>query len=840
MNKGLSIFNLARETIKGWFPTSKGMENACIPFIGTNEEKFLYYAEYNPEILTIERADIGEDFSQKYNIHRSVLIPIIIPYEWNGKSYKYFPDFLLTLKSGEVIVVEVGSIEEKEKEKSLSKAMAAIDYCKNRGWEYWLIVSNNILTEKRKNNYTNLKSFDKPMYIKQEIQNKISSLFKTNNLELTINYFINDLCQLYTVEEIVMSLMELMNHAAKEGRLVFDFDNNEITKESSFKILEEAELSIVPKRINVPYEQIIEKFNNSLGPDEETQEESTKITCFDVEQLPSDKKEEFFRKRAAVLEAISFKREGSMKNIAQKYDLKRSSLYRFIDNYIKYGDSSLFPYSSYNGRQSFIREEVKGIIKKIATKRRDWGAMQIFESDELKKAVISLSKQKNELISIPSYHQIYRYLKNLNEEDDAFPLTPRERSKKGKVSTLGAWVRSISSYMDHVQVDAHWLDIKIVTQDKQNIAGKLWAVVLIDVKTAMIVGYSLSLKAPMEEDYMMALKVCIESKYKITSQYNCENSWPGSGIPRRILSDNGKIFVSKRATDVLVKRFGIIEEIAPPYVPDIKGSIEALFTWVVNRLTSRLPGFTKNRDPKEVNKEALQTGITFEDFEELFVKAIVDGYNQEWDDLRGHTRFNLWIAEERDKGSLVPTWLGSKDELKLLLMKEEQNRKVDRHGISFLGRYYQQKSMLNALLNQHVSIRYDKRDISVIYVYLQDGRYFCEAYCQELMGKRRSVWEDQILRREKKAQKKFYNLKARANTNNNISNVKNKKPKKLKEKEAQFIEQARIFDKQDIHTENVNEVLSSTRIKNIGKEAIEPQAFNITEFSFKKPKIRRI
>jgi putative transposase len=94
------------------------------------------------------------------------------------------------------------------------------------------------------------------------------------------------------------------------------------------------------------------------------------------------------------------------------------------------------------------------------------------------------------------------------------------------------------------------MDIKIVTNDREAVAGKVWVIALVDVKTSNMLGYSLSLKTPMEEDYMMALKCCIEPKDSLVSRYECKNDWPCYGIPRKILSDNGKIFISKRSTDV--------------------------------------------------------------------------------------------------------------------------------------------------------------------------------------------------------------------------------------------------------------------------------------------------
>jgi hypothetical protein len=228
-------------------------------------------------------------------------------------------------------------------------------------------------------------------------------------------------------------------------------------------------------------------------------------------------------------------------------------------------------------------------------------------------------------------------------------------------------------------------------------------------------------------------------------------------------------------------------------------------------LISRLPGNTKGRDKDVVSAEVLQAGLTLQEFEKLFVNAIVDVYNQEWDKLRGQTAYNLWVLEDLENCLIPPMWLGNKDELKLLLMKEEKSRIVDRHGISFRGRFYQNITMLRALQNQRIQIRYDKRDISVIYVYTNDGVYFCEAYCDELRGTRLSIWEDDIRKSKVREQIRENNLPASRNMDTIVSHSKKKRSKKtIGERQAQFIEQVKIFDEQDIHIGSVEETFRST------------------------------
>ena len=239
-----------------------------------------------------------------------------------------------------------------------------------------------------------------------------------------------------------------------------------------------------------------------------------------------------------------------------------------------------------------------------------------------------------------------------------------------------SFVLSIASPALICQVDEHTFDQLVVTSDGTVITRHVHGAVLVCVKTAAILGAVLSLDSLKEEDYMRLVKMALEPKDRITALYECSHRWPCSGKPAVIFHDRGKIFTSERATQVLVDRLGITTEQAPPYAPSAKGTVEALFTWVTRKFTHRLPGTTKatpaDRGTYASAREAEKAGMTLDVLEKLFIQAIVDAYLQEWDHLRRGRRIALWEDSVREKG--VPRYLGSPDDLKLLLMKAK-NRK---------------------------------------------------------------------------------------------------------------------------------------------------------------------
>jgi hypothetical protein len=114
--------------------------------------------------------------------------------------------------------------------------------------------------------------------------------------------------------------------------------------------------------------------------------------------------------------------------------------------------------------------------------------------------------------------------------------------------------------------------------------------------------------------------------------------------------------------------------------------------------------------------------------EKWFIQAIVDGYMQEWDRKRRGKRITLW--QEAVSALGVACYLGSPDDLKLLLMKavNRRNKATGRYaispyrGLSFLGYHYVSPGLLDRLRGREIDIYFDRRDISVIYLFEEGER----------------------------------------------------------------------------------------------------------------------
>jgi len=479
------------------------------------------------------------------------------------------------------------------------------------------------------------------------------------------------------------------------------------------------------------------------------------------------------------------------------------------------GQIALVPHRSYT-RERTLHPEVQSLIKKLYTRPIRPTVMAVAEDPALCRLAERLARDEGRPVPPPSYWQVYRFIAALRDE----PAVATARSglahpPRPRTSTR-SYVLSIAAPAQQCQVDEHYLDLTIVALDGTPLTSRVHAAVLVCVKTAAILGAVLSLEPLKEEDYLRLVKQALEPKDRLVERYDCRHAWPCSGKPTVIFHDRGAIFTSRHATEVLVDRLRIVTEQAPAYAPSAKGTVEALFTWVSRKLTHRLPGTTKStpqaRGAYDSTRAAQAAGITLDVLEKLFYQAIVDAYMREWDALRGQTRIVLWNEAVAAQG--VPRWLGSPDDLILLLMSSVNRRNAATgryavhpgHGISFLGRWYVNPTLLQRLRGTEISLRYDRRDISVIYVFAA-GAYVGEAYCTAFNGRRVSIWEARVLRRAAAAGTQQAAEESRAHRQEILQDAR--RGRRAHYRETQRLERERQRDRQrdEVHPSYVRAVL---------------------------------
>jgi len=492
--------------------------------------------------------------------------------------------------------------------------------------------------------------------------------------------------------------------------------------------------------------------------------------------------------------------------------IPRSTLSRLVKRTKLLGTIACVPYGSYT-RKTAMHPAFQECIRRLYVLPTRLSITAISEHTEMQHVATRLTKETGKPVKLPSYAQVRKEVQRLSMEPELVATREGTKSVPRERESAESFALSIPAPAQLCQVDEHTMDLYVVTPDGTTVASRVHAAVLICVKTAAILGAVLALGPLKEEDYMRLVKQSLERKDHLVGISGCEHSWPCFGKPAIIFHDRGKIFTSERARQVLVDRLGIITEQAPPYAPSAKGTVESLFRWMTERFEKRLPNTSYGVHDAETAAQA--GGMTLEELERCFYQAIVDDYQQAFDDLRRQRPCVLWELAVAQSG--VPQYLGSPDDLKLLLMKAV-NRKTPHHGyrvqngnrLSFQGRWYVCPGLLSRLRGREFDLYYDRRDVGVLYIFV-GGEYVGEAYCPQLMGGRVSEWEARAMRQHDEQQAKIareQGLPVRARIQDEAGAARRRRSTEIRASE-----QARQWDRQrgDIHPALVAERLAEVQ-----------------------------
>ncbi len=86
----------------------------------------------------------AEKLDNNDNIETAQYEPIAIRYNYHGSKRNYYPDFLITTKSGKTVLCEIKPKKLLNYGKNKPKAAAGRKFCKKMGW-YYQIITEDIL-----------------------------------------------------------------------------------------------------------------------------------------------------------------------------------------------------------------------------------------------------------------------------------------------------------------------------------------------------------------------------------------------------------------------------------------------------------------------------------------------------------------------------------------------------------------------------------------------------------------------------------------------------------------------------------------------------------------------
>ena len=805
--EGIDLFKIAGRSISGWIPSLKTGSTIRQPFCSQLEERLMLWLEYHPLVANYARGDIGPQWALAYRLTIPKHAPFTIGYTFEDKPHHYLPDLVGTLTNGKPFIAEAGMEDDKRGDRNLAKAEAARRLARLQRGVFW-IGTERTLTKFRHYNLVFLHARRKTFPAFGDIAAALQEVWPAGEVA-SVEEVESRLAGQWPANLVEAAIWKVVGDSAAQGHLLVDLEQFTLSRTLPLALLPPDAPALSPPPLP-----------DTLLPEPDAQPKAP-VSCtpfalvggptFDASRLPEPQREQFHRNLRAVSQVLA---GAQQTQVAKDAGIPCSTLSRLVKRAKRLGTIACVPYGSYT-RKTAMHPAFQECIRRLYLLPTRLSMTAIQEHTELQHVAARLSEETGKPVKLPSYAQVRKEVQRLKREPELVAVREGTKSVARPRSSAESFVLSIPAPALLTQVDEHTMELYVVTPSGETVASRVHAAVLVCVKTAAILGAVLSLGPLKEEDYMRLLKQAVEPKDHLVGINGCEHSWPCYGKPAIVFHDRGKIFTSERARQVLVDRLGIITEQAPPYCPSAKGTVETLFRWMTQRFERRLPNTSYGVNDAETSAQA--GGMTLEELERCFYQAVVDDYQQDWDDLRRQRRCVLWEQAVAQSG--VPQYLGSPDDLKLLLMKAI-NRKTPHHGyrtssgnrLSFQGRWYVCPGLLSRLRGREFDVYYDRRDVGVLYIFVE-GEYVGEAYCPQLMGSRVSEWEARAMRKHDKQQAKIareQGLPVRARIQDEA-----RAARRSLRAEIRQVEQARQWDRQrqEIHPAEVVEHLASIEAK---------------------------
>ena len=278
--------------------------------------------------------------------------------------------------------------------------------------------------------------------------------------------------------------------------------------------------------------------------------------------------------------------------------------------------------------------------------------------------------------------------------------------------------------------DNHTFDVMVKEGEEERVE-RVYLTAFLDVRSRKMMGWYVT-HAPSADATLYALRRGIENY----------------GIPKRILSDNGREFLtidlggrgfrkhSKNAEQdpaTIMERLGI--DFRTAMVRNARAKIiERSFLTVKEEFSKLFMGYTggtvleKPERLKSVVKEKsqLSTLEEFTDYVDLWISGIYNNRNHSGEGMRGMTPnqvFKKYLVEQRK---------ATEDELNLMLLRSTRLQKVKRYGVklTFYGEdiYFVNEELIMQYLGDEVYVRYDPMHLDQgVRVYDREERFLLVA-----------------------------------------------------------------------------------------------------------------
>lgn len=302
--------------------------------------------------------------------------------------------------------------------------------------------------------------------------------------------------------------------------------------------------------------------------------------------------------------------------------------------------------------------------------------------------------------------------------------------------------------LDVVQIDHTLVDVIIVDPIERLPIGRPYVTFAIDIYSRCIAGFTLSLEAPSAVSVGLCLTHIAMDKAHWLKMLEIDALWPIYGKPNIIHVDNGEDFHSNALTRGCLQH-GIKIEYRPIGKPHYGGIIERVIGTMM-KLIHTLPGttFSNIKEKGDYHSEH-KACLTLGELERWLIIAITKYYH-----LRVHTGISQTPLKLYESGLLEMKQHGKKlsyiNDKKAFLIDFLPiiYRSLRRDGFMLDHITYYSNSLRPFVKNRDkygkFLIRRDPRDLSRIYVYLEEEKSYLEISYRSLSHPAISLFEHRL------------------------------------------------------------------------------------------------
>jgi transposase InsO family protein len=299
--------------------------------------------------------------------------------------------------------------------------------------------------------------------------------------------------------------------------------------------------------------------------------------------------------------------------------------------------------------------------------------------------------------------------------------------------------------LDQVEADGHEVDVRLVIEERDSYGQpvryeilRIWLIVLIDVFSRCILGYSIALGRNYDQvDLLSAIysslaphvrpPLCIPD-----TLYTAEGGFPSEGAGAwetwdTLKLDNAWAHRAKHVLTVLQDRIGCVAEFGRVHTPNDRPFIERFFLFLTQHFSHRIIGTTGNdsRDtiikrlsPK--SKNPVKMLISLDELRSAIDIVLSDYNGRPHSSLQGHTPLNIFrlrMSERALPANRLPEQYQQAGEFVMVreMVVVKSSSKFGGAYVNFLYLKYRNPEILRSdSAGRKMYVEYARNDISVI------------------------------------------------------------------------------------------------------------------------------